>query len=244
MSRHSKWAKIKRAKGATDVKRGQLFSKLTRAITVAAREGNPDPETNPTLRMAVDRALAENMPKDNVTRAIERAKGAGAEATAVAVTLEAYGPGGAALLIETITDNRNRTVPEIRKMLSDYGGSLGESGSVAWQFERRGVITVESPTNQNALELAAIDAGASEIDREGNSLEITVAPEQLKNVAQALAAAGAASPATQLALVPKQWIPLDSVSMEKLQSLLETLEEHDDVVSVTTNAAPPEHPAP
>ena len=240
MSRHSKWAKIKRAKGATDVKRGQLFSKLTRAISAAAREGTPDPDTNPTLRMAVDRALAEHMPKDNITRAIERARGTGADAAAVAITFEAYGPGGSALLIETITDNRNRTVPEIRKILSAHDGSLGESGSVGWQFERRGVITAESLPDPDSLELAAIDAGASDVDREGNSLEITTAPERMKDVAQALTGAGATPPATELALVPKQWILLDTASMKKLQRLLEELEAHDDVVSVTTNAAPPE----
>lgn len=240
MSRHSKWAKIKRAKMVTDVKRGRLFSKFTRAIAVAARTGGPDPDANPILRMAMDRALAENMPKDNMIRAIERATGAGAEATTDAVTFEAYGPGGAALLIEAITDNRNRTVSDIRRILAGHGGSLGESGSVAWQFERRGVIAVETASDPDALELAAIDAGASDSDREGNSLEITTAPESIKQVLQALVVAGAPAPATQLALVPKQWITLKGSALEKMQSLIEELEEHDDVVSVTTNAQPPQ----
>ena len=239
MSRHSKWAKIKRQKTATDVKRGQLFSKLIRAITVAAREGGGDPEANPRLRLVVDRALAANMPKENVTRAIERAAGSGAEST-TALTLEAYGPGGAALLIDTVTDNRNRTVAEIRRILANASGSLGESGSVAWQFERRGLVTVENAENPDAMELTAIDAGALDIEREDGDLDISTPPERAKDVANALQKAGGNVASMQLTNMPKQWMQLDSAAMEKLANLIEELEEHEDVIEVTTNAAPPE----
>lgn len=240
MSRHSKWAKIKRAKMATDVKRGQLFTKLTRAIAVAAREGGGDADTNPQLRLAMDRALAANMPKDNITRAIERAVSAGADGATTSVTLEGYGPGGAALLIDVVTDNRNRTVSDIRRILSNHGGSLGESGSVAWQFERRGLLTIENATDADALELAAIDTGAFDTEREGNALDITTPPDRLKAVQAALTAAGAVPTSSQLANVPKQSVPLDTDTMGTLERLIEALEEHDDVVEVTTNAAPPE----
>lgn len=224
---------------ATDVKRGQIFSKLIRTITVAARSGGPDPDTNPQLRLATDRALAENMPKENVMRAIERATGTGEEAVVEALVLEAYGPGGAALMIDTVTDNRNRTVAEVRRILSNHAGTLGESGSVAWQFERRGLLTVENAPNPEKIELAAIDAGASDIERDGSTLDITAAPENLKAVTAALEAAGVKPSSSEVALVPKQWFGLDEESMGKLQRLMEDLEEHDDVVSVTTNAAPP-----
>ncbi len=240
MSRHSKWAKIKRQKMATDVKRGQLFTKLTRAIAVAAREGGGDPDTNPQLRLAMDRALAANMPKDTITRAIERAVSTGAEGAAASVTLEGYGPGGAALLIDVVTDNRNRTVADIRRILANHGGSLGESGSVAWQFERRGLLTIENATDADAIELAAIDAGALDTEREGNALDITTPPDKVKAVAAALTAAGLVPASSQLANVPKQTVPLETNTMGKLERLMEDLGEHDDVVDVTTNAAPPE----
>lgn len=240
MSRHSKWAKIKRAKAVTDAKRGQLFTKLIRAITVAVREGGGDPEANPQLRLAADRALAANMTKEHVTRAIERATGADAETTTQAFTLEGYGPGGAALLIDVVTDNRNRTVADIRRILADYGSSLGTSGGVAWQFERRGLVTIDHATNPDAVELAAIDAGALDTAREGNALDITTPPEKLKAVEGALTAAGIAVTSSQISNIPKQMIALDVRTMDTLRNLIGDLEEHVDVVEVTTNAAPPD----
>ncbi len=239
MSGHSKWAKIKRAKSATDAKRGQFFSKLIRANGVAAREGG-DPESNPQLRLVVDRALAANMPKDTISRAIERAQGGSAEAAATAFTLEGYGPGGAALLIEVVTDNRNRTVAEVRRTLTNYDSSLGESGSVAWQFERRGLLVVEHAGNPDALELAAIDAGALDTEREGNSLDITTPPEKLKGVEASLKSRGVIPVSSQITNVPKQVLRLEERVTEKLQALIEELEEREDVVEVTTNAAPPD----
>lgn len=238
MSRHSKWAKIKRAKTATDVKRGQLFSKLTRAITVAAKAGG-DPEANPQLRLVTDRALAANMPKENITRAIERAQGGGGETTVTAFALEGYGPGGAALLIDVVTDNRNRTVADVRRILSRHGGSLGALGSVAWQFERRGLLAVEHAADPDAVELTAIDQGALDIEREGTDLDITTPPDQLKAVETALKAKGFAPTSAQITNVPKQSTPLAPDAMKKLESLMDELEEHADVVEVTTNAAPP-----
>lgn len=239
MSRHSKWAKIKRQKNVTDVKRGQLFSKLSRAITVAAREGGKDPDTNPRLRLAVDRAFAASMPKENIMRAIERAGGTGNEST-VAFTLEGYGPGGAALLIDVVTDNRNRAVSEVRHLLDRAGGSLGESGSVAWQFERRGLVLVENAARPDAIELTAIDAGAIDIEREGHGLDISTPPERVREIAHAVERAGAQASSAQLTMMPKQWVTLDTSAMKKLESLLAELEEHEDVIEVTTNAAPPE----
>lgn len=238
VSRHSKWAKIKRQKSATDTKRGQLFTKLIRAITVAARMGG-DPETNPQLRLAMDRALTANMPKENVSRAIERAVGEDTEAAAQTFTLEGYALGGAALLIDVVTDNRNRTVAEVRRLLANSGGSLGESGSVAWQFERRGLLTVENPADPDAVELAAIDAGATDTEREGASLDIRTPPDRLKTVEASLTAAGIPLSSSQITNVPKQMVSLDPATTEKLARLLEELDEHPDVVEVTTNAAPP-----
>lgn len=239
MSRHSKWAKIKRQKTATDVKRSQTFSKLSRAIAAAARDGG-DPNTNPQLRLAVDRAEAAHMPKENIERATARATGSGTDTPAASLTLEGYGPGGAALLIETITDNHNRTVSDVRRLLSAAGGSLGSSGSVAWQFERRGLLAVEHAHNPDEVELAAIDQGALDIGREGNDLDIITAPEQLKATETALTAKGITLASVQLTNIPKQSMTLDHGTMEKLARLIEELEEHDDVVEVTTNAAPPE----
>ena len=179
------------------------------------------------------------MPKDNVARAIARAAGPSTEAAATALTLEGYGPGGSALLIDVVTDNRNRTVSDVRRALSAADGSLGESGSVAWQFERRGLFTVEHAANPDAVELAAIDAGALDIDREGNDLDIETTPERLKAVETALKTAGITPTSVQITNIPKQSVLLDAATMEKLASLIESLEEHNDVVEVTTNAAPP-----
>lgn len=198
---------------------------------------------NPHLRMVMDRALEEHMPKDTIRRAIARAAGGGEAATA-ALTLEAYGPGGAALLIDAVTDNRNRTVGDIRRILANHQGSLGESGSVAWQFERRGILTFESiaTSDAEALSLAAVDAGASDIERDGPTIEVMTPPEKLRATADTLTAAGHAPQTTQLVNLPKQWLTIGGHAMERLENLVRALEEHDDVVAVTTNAAPPESP--
>src|ERR671939_1228914 len=188
VSGHSKWAQIKRAKGANDVKRGQLFTKLGREITIAAREGGADPDGNARLRMAIDRAREANMPMDTIQRAIQRGTGGGEGASLEEVVYEAYGAGGAALLIEATTDNRNRTVAEVRATLTRGGGSLGESGSVAWNFESRGVIVAQPRANDDPEELAlkAIDAGADDFTVEDSEVEILTEPTQLDEVRKAL----------------------------------------------------------
>jgi YebC/PmpR family DNA-binding regulatory protein len=238
MSRHSKWAKIKRQKTVTDVHRGQIFTKLSRAITVAAREGGGDPATNVRLRIALDRALAENMPKENTQRAIERAVGTDADRATESLTLEGYGPGGTALIIEAVTDNHNRTVGEIRRLLLDAGGSLGGAGSTQWMFDRRGRLLFEHPQNQGAVELAAIDAGALDVSRDGAAVEILTPPETLHTIADTMVHMGYRPDVTEITLVPHSPVILPSPEEDRLQTLLENLEDHADVVDVTTNAVP------
>ena len=171
MSGHSKWASIKHKKAATDAKRGQLFTKLARAIAVAAREGGGDPDANYTLAAAIEKARGYSMPKDNIQRAIDRGTGAGDGGAIERVVYEGYGPGGVAVLVEALTDNRNRTSAELRNAFDKHGGSLGEPGSVAWQFERKGVITVDGERYSEDDLLAAIDAGAEDVATDGDSLQ-------------------------------------------------------------------------
>src|SRR5947207_9170489 len=187
MAGHSKWAQIKRKKGAADAKRGQLFTKLARAITVAARDGGGDPEGNAALANAVEKAKALRMPKENIERAIARGTGAGADAAAIeSVTYEGYGPGGVAILIECLTDNRNRTAAEIRHVFSRADASLGEPGSVSWMFEKRGVVLVDAERYSEDDLIGAIDAGAQDVVTEGDSLRIVCDPADLRAVREAL----------------------------------------------------------
>jgi YebC/PmpR family DNA-binding regulatory protein len=237
VSGHSKWAQIKRAKGANDVKRGQLFTKLGREISVSAREGGPDPDGNARLRMAVDRAREANMPMDTIQRAIQRGVGGGEGAALVEVVYEAYGAGGAALLIEATTDNRNRTVAEVRATLTRGGGSLGESGSVAWNFESRGVIYAQPPNGHDPEELAlkSIDAGADDFVVEGPDVEILTEPTQLDDVRRELEATGAVVSSAEVAMVPKTQIELPVDQTTAVMRLVERLEDLDDVTRVYTN---------
>jgi YebC/PmpR family DNA-binding regulatory protein len=237
VSGHSKWAQIKRAKGANDVKRGQLFTKLGREVTIAAREGGPDPDGNPRLRMAIDHAREANMPMDTIQRAIQRGVGGGEGAALEEVVYEAYGAGGAALLIEATTDNRNRTVAEVRTTLTRGGGSLGESGSVAWNFESHGVIYAQPRGNGDPEELAlkAIDAGADDFSVEGRDVEVLTDPTQIEEVRRALMAAGAAISSAEVAMVPKTQIELPVDQTTAVMRLVERLEDLDDVTRVYTN---------
>jgi len=237
MSKHSKWAKIKRAKGVTDVKRGVIFSKLSRNITIAGREGT-DPGMNFKLRMAIDRALAENMPKDNIERAIERAIKNEDGTTLESITVEANGLAGSALLIDVITDSRNRSFSEIRKILSDHGCHPTEPGSMQWLFERRGQIFIENVTDLEQGELDAIDAGASEIDNDEAMLEVITNPEQLHAITEILRAKTYKITSSELVMHPKLPIALAENEYNKLQLLMEILEDHADVATVTTNAIP------
>ena len=241
MAGHSKWAQIKRQKGANDQKRGMLFTKLAREITIAARQGGGDPDANFRLRLAIQKARENNMPADNIQRAIARATGGGDGAELQEVTYEGYGPGGVALLIEAATDNRNRTVSEIRSVLSRAGGNLGEAGSVAWQFEGRGVITVNA-NGRSADEIAdaAIDAGAEDFHLDEETVEVYTAPADLERVRQALVDAGLDVAAAELSMVARTPIALERKDSEQVLRLLEKLEDLDDVQRVYSNAEFPD----
>jgi len=239
MSGHSKWATIKRKKGAADARRGQLFTKLTREITVSAREGGGDPEANFRLRLAVQRARAENMPADNIQRAIQRGAGA-AEGGAQyeEITYEGYGPHGVALLVQTLTDNRNRTVAEVRSIFTKMGGSLGEAGSVGWMFDPRGLILVEpgKGDDPDEISLSAIDAGAEDVlvDDDGQ-VEIVTAFNDLKHVQDTLTAQNINVTQAERTMVPKTTVTLEEKGMEQTLRLIDRLEELDDVQTVYTN---------
>jgi YebC/PmpR family DNA-binding regulatory protein len=237
VSGHSKWAQIKRAKGANDAKRGQLFTKLGREITVAAREGGPNVDGNPRLRLAVDRAREANMPMDTIQRAIQRGVGGGEAAQLEEVAYEGYGPGGVALLIEATTDNRNRTVAEVRAALTRGGGSLGEAGSVAWNFESRGVIVarLDARSNREEIELKAIDAGADDFSIERDELEVLTDPSNVDQVRRALEDASAKIVSAEVSMVPKTELELPPEQVVQLMRLVERLEDLDDVSRVYTN---------
>ena len=242
MAGHSKWAQIKRKKGATDAKRGQLFSKLARAIIVAAREGGPDPAGNLALQNAIEKAREASMPKENIERAIARGAGPSAEGAAYeTVTYEGYGPAGIAVYVEAVTDNRNRTAAEVRHIFSKADGSLGESGSVAWLFERRAVVLVDGTADEEELTLAAADGGADDVEREGDSWRVIAAPEALSSVREAIEAAGMAVESADQTMVPKTTVELeDESAARKVIRLMDSLEENDDVQDVYANFDIPE----
>ncbi len=241
MSGHSKWSSIKHRKAAADAKRGQQFTKLARAVTVAAREGGGDPDGNPTLATAIQKARDASMPKDNIQRAIDRGTGAGADANAIErVIFEGYGPGGAAILVEALTDNRNRTSAEVRHSFTKHGGSLGEPGSVAWIFEKRGVIVVDAERYGEDDLIAAIDAGAEDVQQDGDLLKVISDPSQLQGVREALKDAGVEIQSSDLAMEPKSLVDVDEASAGSLLRLLDDLEEHDDVNEVHANFDIPE----
>jgi YebC/PmpR family DNA-binding regulatory protein len=241
MAGHSKWKQIKRQKGVADAKRSQVFTKFGREISVATRQGGPDPESNPRLRLAIDRAREQNMPKDNIERAIKRATGEGGEAVIEEAVYEGYGPGGIAILVQALTDNRNRTVSDVRNIFARSGGNLGESGSVAWLFEARGVITIEAQgLDPDAVALTAIDAGADDVQVDGDGVEVYTRPEMLDAVRKALDAAGVPVASAEISQVPKSTVTLDARQAEQTLRLLDTLESHDDVQRVSSNADFPE----
>ena len=236
MSGHSKWAQIKRSKGAADAKRGQVFTKLGRELAVAVREGGPNPDMNPRLRLAMDRARAANMPVDTIDRAVKRAAGGGEGATLEQITYEGYGPGGAALFVEVLTDNRNRAVADVRNAFSRGGGSLGEAGCVAWLFDQRGVLTVETAgRDPEEIELSAIDAGADDVRADGEVVEVYTAPTDLEAVRTALEDNGATVSAAEIAMIPKTSIELSDKEAGAVLRLMERLEDLDDVQKVSTN---------
>jgi YebC/PmpR family DNA-binding regulatory protein len=236
MAGHSKWASIKHQKGAKDAKRGALFTKLARAIQVAAKEGGGDPEGNAALANAIQKAKDNSMPKDNIERAI--AKGTGADSDAEAfetVVYEGYGPGGVALLVEALTDNRNRTGSEVRHIFSKAGGSLGEPGSVAWQFEKKGTVLVDADRYSEDDLMAAIDAGAEDLAQDENVWEIVTAPADLQAVRDALEGEGVEIQNAELTMRPTTTVELDEDAARKVLRLLEALEDQDDVNAVHAN---------
>jgi YebC/PmpR family DNA-binding regulatory protein len=233
---HSKWAQIKRKKGVADARRGQLFTKLARAITVAARDGGGDPDGNATLANAIEKAKALRMPKENIERAIARGTGAGTDAAAIeSVTYEGYGPGGVAILIECLTDNRNRTAADIRHLFSRADASLGEPGSVAWMFDKKGVLLVDAARWSEEDLMPAIDAGADDLVEEGDSIRITCESGQLRDVREALEAAGVEVQSTEQTMVPRSVVDVGPADARKLLNLLDALDEHDDVDQVYAN---------
>jgi YebC/PmpR family DNA-binding regulatory protein len=241
MSGHSKWSSIKHRKAAADAKRGQQFTKLARAITVAAREGGGDPDGNPALATAVQKARDASMPKDNIQRAIDRGTGAGADAAAIErVIFEGYGPGGAAILVEALTDNRNRTSAEVRHAFSKHGGNLGEPGSVSWIFEKRGVIVVDGGRYGEDELIAAIDAGAEDVVEDGDLLKVICDPADLSAVREAVEEAGVGIESSDVAMEPKSTVAIGPGEAGGLLRLLDALEEQDDVNEVHANFDIPE----
>jgi len=242
MSGHSKWASIKHKKAATDAKRGQLFTKLARAITVAAREGGGDPDSNFTLAAAVEKAKGYSMPKDNIQRAIDRGAGAGGGDEQIErVVYEGYGAAGAAILVETLTDNRNRTGSDVRNAFDKHRGSLGEPGSVAWQFEKKGVILVNADRYGEEDLLAAIDAGADDVVADGDLLKVTTEASGLTAVRGALEQAGVEIESAELTMEPNSIVEVEGEAEARaLVKLMETLDDHDDVEAVHANFDIPE----
>ena len=244
MSGHSKWSTIKHQKGAADAKRGVLFTKLSRDLTLAVKSGGADPDMNFRLRLVLDKARAGNMPSDSISRAVKRGSGGGAGGEDLEeMTYEGYGPGGGAILLQAVVTNRNRAAAEIRSTFAKGGGTLGESGCVAWNFETKGVITLEVPNEPRGEELGliAIDAGAEDIDIDEGVLEIHTPPDKLQDVRQALADENVNLDSAQISMVPKTTVLLDSQAAEQTLKLLDHLEDLEDVQKAYTNADfPPE----
>ena len=236
MAGHSKWAQIKHKKAATDAKRGKQFTKLARAITVAAREGGGDPDGNATLATAIQKARDYSMPKDNIQRAIDRGTGEGGAVGEIErAVYEGYGPGGAAILVEALTDNRNRTGADVRHAFDKHGGSLGEPGSVAWIFETRGVVLVDADRYSEDDLMPAIDAGAEDVSEDGDLLKVVSAPANLSAVRAALEAAGVEIESSELTMEPRSTVEVGEGDARPLMRLMEALDEQDDVDAVHAN---------
>jgi YebC/PmpR family DNA-binding regulatory protein len=241
MSGHSKWSSIKHKQGAADAKRGKLFSKLARAITVEARDGGGDTDGNPALATAVQKAREASMPKDKIQKAIDTGTGAGSDSAAIErILYEGYGPNGVAVLVEALTDNRNRASAEIRHAFSSHGGSLGEPGSVAWIFEKKGAVSVDAGRYTEDDLMPAIDAGAEDVREDGDRLTVLCEPSDLTAVKEALVEAGVEIAAATIATEPKSTVELKGHDAERLLKLLDTLDDQDDVDEVFANFDSPE----
>jgi YebC/PmpR family DNA-binding regulatory protein len=236
MSGHSKWHTIKHKKGAADAKRGRVFTRIIKELTVAARAGGGDPDSNPRLRTIVAEAKQVNMPAENIKRAIRRGTGEEPGVQYEEVTYEGYGPGGVALIIETMTDNKNRTVGEIRHLLTKYGGDLGQSNSVSWMFEKKGYIVVEkAKAAEDTLLTAALDAGADDLRDDGDTWEVISAPDAFPAIKDAVEKLGIEAASAQVAMLPKNFVSLQGRAAQSMLKLLDLLEDHDDVQHVWSN---------
>jgi YebC/PmpR family DNA-binding regulatory protein len=243
LSGHSKWSSIKHKKGAADAKRGKLFSKLARSIMVAAKEGGGDPANNLALQNAIEKARSYSMPKDNIDRAIAKGSGAGSDQEAFeSIVYEGYGPDGVAVIVEALTDNRNRTASDVRHTFAKNGGNLGGTGAVAWQFERRGVVVVPADgVDEEELLLAAADGGADDVEQDGDMFQVTSAPESLATVRTAVEAAGFTVDSAELQMVPKTTVAVeDETTARQIMRLIDALEDNDDVQDVYANFDIPE----
>lgn len=237
MAGHSKWSNIKHRKAGQDAKRAKIFTKIIRELTVAARDGGGDPNDNPALRVVVDKAKAAQMPKDTMERAIARGAGGDDGADLASLSYEGYGPGGVAILVETMTDNRNRTVAEVRHAFSKGSGNLGTDGSVAYLFERKGEIAFPPDTDEDAVMEIAVEAGAEDVDTaDDGSISVSTSPDEFVTVKEALVAEGFEPANAEVSMVPQSYSDLDVETAEKVLKLLEMLEDIDDVTNVYTNA--------
>ena len=241
MSGHSKWATIKHKKGKTDAARGKLFSKLSRAITVAARDGGPDPAMNIALANAIEKAKAESVPKDNIERAIQRGVGGAEGASYESIVYEGYGPAGVAIIVEVLTDNRNRSAAEVRNIFSKHGGQLAQPGAVAWGFERRGSIVVDGTKyDEDDIMTAAIEAGADDVEQDGAQFQVLTQPSDFASVRDALTAAGIEPDSADLTMIPKNTVKLEENDARKTMKIMDALEDSDDVQEVYANFDIPE----
>jgi YebC/PmpR family DNA-binding regulatory protein len=237
MAGHSKWANIKRKKEKTDAQRGKIFTKLGREIAVAVNVGGSDPDANPRLRDAIAKAKAANMPNDNIQRNIKKAAGELGSVNYEEVTYEGYGANGVALIVEALTDNRNRTASDMRHIFDRAGGSLGATGCVSWMFDRKGLLVLEKNENidEDELMMLALDAGAEDISDEDDAFEIITAPSDFTAVRDSLENAGYSFASAEIAMIPQNYVDVDEAAQEKIMSLIERLEDHDDVQNVFTN---------
>jgi YebC/PmpR family DNA-binding regulatory protein len=236
MSGHNKWSTIKHKKGAADAKRGKMFSKIIKEITIAARMGGGDPEGNPRLRTAVNAARAANMPKDNVERAIKRGTGEIAGVNYEEITYEGYGPGGVAVIVEALTDNKNRTVAEIRHIFDKYSGNLGESGCVAWIFEKKGVVVIpiQGLTEDDVMELA-LEAGAQDVKQDGETFEVTTEPPDFEAVRQAIEEKGWKIELSEVTMIPQNTVKLEGKKAEQMLKMMDALDDNEDLQRVFAN---------
>jgi YebC/PmpR family DNA-binding regulatory protein len=235
MSGHNKWSTIKHKKGAADAKRGKIFTKLIKELTVAAKMGGSDPDANPRLRTAVDKAKSENMPKDNIERAIKKGSGELEGVNYEETTYEGYGPGGVAILVEVMTDNRNRTVSDVRSIFSKCNGNMGEAGCVSWLFDKKGLIVYSKDTDFDALFEAALEAGADDVADEEGQIEVVTEPSSFIEVREALEKAGFKHESAEVTMIPQTMVKLEGKQAESMLKLMDRLEDNDDVQNVYAN---------